>query len=263
MSHRFGRPIMAEPAPWLRGYTRVEGEWIVLDPSRAEQYRPLSEKGYLYDLAAVRRPTDAVAFGRKYGLLWHGPNATEYREKFADWEDVTIRLNYCLQLYLTLRRATDGDQEALSDLRKRFLPGLLPLFSEPIETADDLLGAGAQVLAWQVNEGLDSAQEMISPLFVEYHEGDLSGPLLRSRFSGTFGFTVQTPNLVALAYHELAMAITNRAPMSKCPVCGRFFVVKDARQEYCTPTCAGRARYRRWADKKKLEQGGINERSSS
>jgi hypothetical protein len=62
------------------------------------------------------------------------------------------------------------------------------------------------------------------------------------------------PDLLALAYYVLALFISRSEPARVCDGCGRIFPVVDPRQRYHDNRCAQRARYRRWADKRR-EQG--------
>lgn len=71
---------------------------------------------------------------------------------------------------------------------------------------------------------------------------------------GDFVLTLRPPNLLARAYVEVALDMTGGVPVSACPVDGRPFPVRDPRQIYCSEQCAGRARYRRFATRKKAGQ---------
>src|SRR5947209_1044756 len=106
---------------WVRGYARIEGEYVVLDSERSEEYRLQLEKPeLLFRLAQVKRPIDAREFIGHYGLLFHGLEATEYREKFSEWEQAALELSSTLRLYYTFQRALIGDAEAMYDLREHW-----------------------------------------------------------------------------------------------------------------------------------------------
>src|SRR4051812_30810762 len=94
---------------WVRGYAMIEGEYIVLDMTRSEEYRlQLEEPELLFRLSQVKRPMDAREFVGHYGLLYHGMGATEYKEKFSQWEQDALGLSSILRLYYTLQRALIG-----------------------------------------------------------------------------------------------------------------------------------------------------------
>jgi len=61
------------------------------------------------------------------------------------------------------------------------------------------------------------------------------------------------------AWHELMTIIVQSIPLRRCVECGRFFPVTDQRKRFCSTQCAGRVRYRRYADRKRRqtqENGG-------
>jgi hypothetical protein len=97
-----------------------------------------------------------------------------------------------------------------------------------------------------VSEGLEGATQSVTVAF-EWE----TGPGARvPGYPGTFLFSPRPPDLSGYAWHQLAMAIVNRAPMRSCEKSGRTFPVRDRRQRFCAPTCASRARYRRWSSKR-------------
>ena len=62
-----------------------------------------------------------------------------------------------------------------------------------------------------------------------------------------WSWVVLDPNtLLGFCYMTIAHAIASREPLATCDECQRVFVVDDARQKFCNPKCAGRARFRRF-----------------
>lgn len=246
---RSGRAVRAEPPPWLRGPARYADGWIELDSGRAEEYHPMEEVDLLYDLAAIQRPDEAVAFARRYGLLRHGRDGCEHREQFGKWQDVATVLTGLLVATRTLREAIEGDPDARADLWSRFEPITGKHFGARVTPGSDgeLFDQVSKWVAWGVNEGLEGVEVQLRAAsdLLPASGGSAPGP------PGLFLFSPRPKDLVGYAYHQLALALANRVPMHECPACRRFFVVADRRQNYCSPTCAGRVRYRRWAERKR------------
>lgn len=234
-----GRRIEHRPAAWLRGPARLEDGFVVLDSDRAEEYVPWEEEGLLlYDLAAIRRPHDALGFARRWGLLHHGPGADEYREPFRDWENEALVLTGALAIYRALRLATGGDPDGFAELRGRWADALVPESGKRPVSDEDYLANASSATAALVSEKLEGVEQRITA------EADYGGD------PGVFAYFVNTPDLVAHAWFELSSEIVQRVPLSTCPECGRIFPVKHGRQRFCDERCAARARYRRFAEKK-------------
>src|SRR5215211_7469228 len=79
--------IRIQPRGWIRGPARIDKGWIILDQKRAQLYQPMESTNLVFDLASIRRPSDALEFCATYGLLWHGPDSDEYKEDFSAWVD--------------------------------------------------------------------------------------------------------------------------------------------------------------------------------
>lgn len=233
-----GRATVPEPPQWLRGVASRDGDWITLDPGRAETYHPLEQADLLFDLAAIHRPEDAVAFVGRYGLLRHGPGSDTFREHIKKWEDAALRLRFILRLHRTIQGAIGGDRDSLIELREVWQPGIAANFQAPAASDDELLAQASKAVAWAVSDGLEGVQQRVSAA-VEWGNGP----------AGAYLFSVSPPNLLGYAYHQLALALVSRVPMAPCADCGRFFVVDDPRKRYCSSTCSARTRQRRLAKK--------------
>ena len=82
---------------------------------------------------------------------------------------------------------------------------------------------------------------------------EMLGAEVKDMPPGNYVLTIICEDLLARAYVQIAMEVTRGIPVEICPVDGRVFAVRDPRQRYCSPQCAGRARYRRFAEKKRSE----------
>ena len=241
---RTGRAHRAEKPPWLRGEATYSDGCITLDPARAHEYQPFEERDLVFDLASVSTPDDALVFVRRYGLLRHGPKEESLTERFEDWQEEVRVLRFVMRLYLDLRRAIEGDEDGIARLWE-MEPSIREYFQGAAKSDSELFQQVSSLIAWLVSEGLDGVDERIEAASnLETGPGSgIAGP------PGFFLFSAHARDLVGLAYHQLALDFVNREPMSDCAECGRFFIMEDRRQRFCTPTCAGRARYRRWSAK--------------
>lgn len=229
---------------WLRGTARIEGGFVTLDRDRAGHYSIFDREGFhaqglLIALAGVRVPLDILPIVKRYGLLWHGPDAEEHRESLADWERVTDLFRSLLRDYSIVRGAAAGDLDALAQLRKNARALGRPLIRERYDdepSIDDLIFDSNFATAIMITNGLQD-MEVRHLVLPDVDRG--------------FVFVPAVKNLEGFAWHELALIVTGNVPLESCLECRRFFTPKDQRQRYCSPQCSGRARYRRFADKKR------------
>lgn len=249
------RVLRHVPPPWLRGPACLDRGDVVLDRTRAEEYHPSVVPGLACDLAAITRPSDVLPFVRRWGLLWHGPQATTWREAYRDWEREALTLRDILHLHLYLQRALRGDASARQELWRRWARAWGPSSVARVTTEGELYAQVSQALARAISERLEGVQEMVTAAVEWESDG-------RPRAPGTFLFTAHAPHLLGYAYHDLALQIVTRTPMSTCIECGRVFVIKDQRQQYCSAPCGGRARYRRWAEKHRASNREVSDATS-
>ncbi|MEJ7814784.1 MAG: hypothetical protein WKF53_06365 [Rubrobacter sp.] len=255
---------------WARGPARIVGEEIVLDEDRAELYtlsNALSVEFAIEDLDE-EYPRSAVAFARRYGLLWHGAEylgTGECRERLSDWWDVANELHFVLTLYRSVQEAVrTGSVEPIRsleidwtavDLSALMVEGSSRLGwpeEEPDTTeeyTDELyLADVCQILATFVNLGLeDCGVGLLS----------LSSPDTEYSQPGKFLLGVAPQNLVSAAYASYATVIAKRQEIEQCPGCGRMFSPESGRQKYCTKSCASTSRWRRWK-KRQDEHLGVS-----
>jgi hypothetical protein len=243
---QFQTPAYTPTPLWIRGEATIDGEWIVLDPARAETYpAPSDQPSLLFDLAVLQQPQDALEFVRKYGLLRHGPDAKEFREPFSDWLDVAKTLNADLVLAYILSAALKGDPASCQALwNLETLWRQMYDFESVAITDVDLFSQATAILARRVTEGLQGVQERLEAGVIDEEDVKLS----------VFSFSVHAPDLIGYAYHQFALLLTEGGQIAGiCKACHRFFQLADVRQQYCSPTCAARTRYQRFAQKKRAQ----------
>jgi hypothetical protein len=250
MEPTVGHAIIADRPAWTRGPARLNADWVILDTTKAENYSTAG-LDLLFELASIGGPADIVPFVRRFGLLWHSANyETDCREKVADWQREASHLRYQLTLWRLLQRSIAGDVNAnqvLWDYQSHFqIRYTQDVYPRAPLSDDELHVTVSQLLAWHVDKGLEDMRIHIAAGAIVNVGGHLGEP-------GRFLFIPGPPNLLGFAYHQLALLLVDRMPLDTCRECGRFYHVTDRRQQYCSPTCAGRARHRRWTARKSEE----------
>jgi hypothetical protein len=238
----FDRPVVLRPhhLEWLRGRAQIIGDRIVLDRATAERYQPAGEWNLLFDLAAVRRPEDAVAFVSRYGLLRHGRGAADTQEPFSAWLETAYTFTNLLDLYHLIAGARYGDPASLATLWDEWSDRFQPIVESAPSTNEELLAGASRALAWLVTEGLRNAQFQVdmltdAPGIGDDHRWDL----------GSFALAPRCRNLGELAYVVLAMMLCLRTPLRTCAECGRHFAPRNRLQRFHDRACAVRGRRRR------------------
>lgn len=241
--------ILDVPPPWLRGPAVVVDGWIELDTARAVEYQPMAEREILFELAAVTDQPRALAFVQRFGLLHCGPGTTRARERLDTMLDDAHGVRCAVLLYTAVNRAMHGDHDeaaqALNDLRGRLAPLLCAVFQQDPATDQERMASATKLVAMMVSEGLADVRSAVTAAMEWDIEGEEApGP-------GDFRFAPRPADLLGYAYHHFALEIVNRAPMRKCEGCARAFVIADRRQRFCSPTCATRARSRRFQERRR------------
>jgi hypothetical protein len=248
---------------WWRGPARLEGGAIVVDYARGDAYDPLAFPRLGLELTRVRSPADAVLFATQFGLLRHGAEHLDVdpavrwpgRDQAQDFVDAAAALRDVVRTMVEIRRAVDGDAAALERLRSRFVAPVpsprrkahIPDWYAPdqqIATPPDdrtLLIHASEWTGWQLSIGLKETRAFV---FDRAGRGEAAVAPGRLRV-GTLPRT-----LLDVCYLTTAFALADREPVEVCPECERAFVVDDARQQYCQPSCASAARFRRWKAKR-------------
>jgi hypothetical protein len=277
-SPRRGTLLKALARPWYRGRAKRDGQMIVLE--RPEPYEPRTEARIGFELARIRTPDDAVSFVSKFGLLgtracsmsgdWPTPDPTASRlpsgltarEPFTVFERAAEDLHKIVRTVLDVRKGANGDVAVLEQLRRDFgaknpdatltmttvegrrtmkARDLLP--PEDFAPVDDrtVLTRASDWAAWGLNAGLLSANAwpyVFEPAQLFQGAHHQVGHLL-------VGVLPET--LLGFCYLTVAQALANE-PIARCAECQRVFVVDDGRQIFCLPTCASRARFRRFTE---------------
>lgn len=202
---------------WCRGEARIEGEWVVLSQSSSEWYSLETATELVFDLASFPRPfrtTSVLDFVKRYGLLRYDGHGVEGREMLRDWLEVAHQFETLLSAYLAWTK--QGHAEEYAEANK----------TESVFV--DLLNQGLKSVHLQVIPGVNGV-----------------GP-------NEFIINIQVGDLVGLAYYQFALLLQTAQTIGICPECARYFAVKDKRVRYCSTKCAGRAKSRRYYEKKKF-----------
>jgi len=235
---------MAEPVDWLRGFARYEDGYISID--KPERFQPMAHRGMVFDLAHVTTPAEAVEFASRFGLLWHGPESEALKERFEDWESEATTLRVLLRLLVAIQDGIAGEPEALDELRTTWRDFMAKHFEAPAESDGELLTAASVLVSWIVNEKLAGMEHGMTAAC--QWEGQARG--VRGE-PGVWRLQPRPKNLLGFIYYELALSIVEGFHARICEGCRTAFRVVDQRQRFCSATCANRARYRRWSEKKK------------
>jgi hypothetical protein len=233
---------------WARGPAHIDKGDIVLDESRAEEYFLFEPKDLLFDFADLTYPHPvnpdpqrAVAFARRYGLLWHGKedlDGGQCREPLQRWWEESFDLAVLLDLYIRLLEAVDTNSaEPL-----RAAAGNYMEFVEGGSLDDDeyWIESASLVLAEVVSIKLkDCKLGLASTLGID----------VEPKRPDIFLLAHRPDDLVESAYALFAMAIVHRAPMRWCAGCGRMFTPRSGKQKYHSKSCANTSRWRRWNQK--------------
>ncbi len=264
------RPVPAE-FEWLRGPAWVDGEDIVLDAARASTYHPLAEPEIGMELARVMAPDDAVAFARRFGLLWRGrPHEGRplqpLRESFSMFETSAEDLRYVLAAAELVRRGAAGDAEAIGRLHQQLLipedeevelmeggevvrrrAGDVYSPDERFVDADDrtiLMHANEYLVARPLNDMVAGNDACV------YDRAFMN----ESVPPGALAVGIRpSVSLGAVCYLSVALALADRAPIGACadPSCARPFFITHRRQRFCSKACGNRVRFRRFADRRR------------
>jgi hypothetical protein len=230
---------------WARGSAHIDEGEIVLDESRAEKYFLFKPVDLLFEFADLTAPDPtnpdpqrAIAFARRYGLLWHGAEDLgngQCREPLQKWWNESYDLAVVLDLYVRLTEAVEANSaEPLRTAASNFMDFIE---GEPQDDDGYWMECASLVLAEIVSTKLrDCKLGMASSLGLD----------VEPRSPITFLLAQHPHDLVEAAYANLAMAIVHRAPMRWCAGCGRMFAPRSGKQKYHSKSCANTSRWRRW-----------------
>lgn len=279
---------------WYRGPATVIGDLVVMDGRRAETYEPMGEIGVIgFELARTRIPEDVARFVSKFGPL-KGVDADEpcpdrVEQPVADFERAAADLRDIVRTILDVQKAASGDAARMARLRERYGPlraeetvtvrtasGLYRMSAQewltfdasadpvlqhqadsisrqmaPMTDAEVLIQASGWATMGLSNGLIDAHPYVFDPAQLFPHEKQVPG-------SVRLGILPQS--LLGFCYLSVAQTLERRAdgPIESCPECGRVFVIRDKRQQYCEPACAARARWKRFNTKPRPERKGTH-----
>jgi hypothetical protein len=267
---------------WTRGNARwdEDGEIVELvDDDRLELYDWRIAPQLPYDLAAIRHPVDVLAFVKRWGPL-HGTE--EEPDALIDVDDVMsagLDMNWLLYLYGLIRPSVSDP-----DARDRMAEHWGALYAGewggslrrwlhepstrnvPRDVQEHILRSfDFEQLAIDVRQEIEEEfWDQVEQTTFSVRSLDYLEPLPdEAEPPGDFMLTARPNDLLARAHVEVALQMTAGVTVGTCPEDGRIFAVRDPRQIYCSDQCAGRARYRRWAErnrsksqKRKRSRGG-------
>lgn len=251
-----GRPYSTAPLRWRRGQARLRAGSVVLDTEEEYQATISTDRiaaghpNVLRDLAALATGVQASGAERRrrllqfvatHGLLQAGPGQAN-REVVEGIYSAANALAMLLALHVDLQAADEPT---------------------PREGRLRLKENWGQSLAMQAPQAADNPAEHYPLLLthavllpgLNFGVGGLgSGTRLQVRAMGTpadwgqpnLGFDASAPDLLGLAYLQMAYLVTGGVRLRVCrdPACGRVFQVEDDRQQFCEPAHGARLRSR-------------------
>jgi hypothetical protein len=251
----------------VRGPAEILDDGLVVfaDHDRLEGYDWAIAAQLPYDLAAIRHAADILGFVRRWGFLHDAEDEEAALPTVEEFEYEAVRIGYVLYLYALLaRRGDPATERALVEYWLGVYEGALSRTREwlwhpdnrPI-SADDvtrhLRTADLNEMAIDVREALEESLWNYLPAvevsvrsldFAEWATDEPEPP-------GEFLLTSLPRDLLSRAYLEVALEMTAGVPVAACPEDHRMFAVRDPRQIYCSSQCAGRARFRRFANRRR------------
>lgn|GEM_PF-6930225 len=233
------RPTVLSGPMWLRGKARHEAGYIILEEPK--EYSLYDNTETVFDLADIEDVNGCVAFADRYGLLTHGSLDDELREPVTEWLQHAKMMWTVLRLSWHYRQACNGSEESLQTLTDVASPQLVrPAFENEATNTFEMMAQTNIAIAAYINQGMDGTQQRISA------DAEWDDPI-----EGGFRFIIAPPTLLALAYQQLGTLLMRGVEMRRCLHCDSIFVPVDSRQRYCSPECSGRARYKRFAARKR------------
>ena len=202
--------------------------------------------GLLFDLAGLaernNRPQAALAFVRRYGLLWHGAQdlgSGQCRESLDVWFEAIDYLRFAMALYHSLRESVRiGSTTPLRKFDRMLSADIAKQLSDEVR-----LGVAHMTVVNMVTDGLENCRIGLGPNRTD-----------REDFvPGTFALSILPAKLLDAAWSELAYIVGTRAEIRTCPGCGSYFSPESGKQKYCTKSCASTSRWRRWKERQGTE----------
>jgi predicted RNA-binding Zn-ribbon protein involved in translation (DUF1610 family) len=235
------------PRDWVRGRAHVADGEIILDAGKAETYALRQLDNLPLDLASLDEgdPEQVVAFVRRYGLLWHGPDklgkgTLELREYVQDWGHVVALLGNTINFYVDLRKTKKDDPR--DTLRKSTSLFFAHAFMSSLAaeenqqwTDEDYVKLGNELLSAWLDYKIRSCTLGTVPT-AEQDARDRPGQVL---------LAYHPSDLETAAYAELAMLIAGQQELRPCKGCGHWFLPTSSKNLYHAPNCSTITRQRK------------------
>jgi hypothetical protein len=226
---------------WVRGPARIDDHnyEIVLDEDRAERYMLYQDSGLVFDLAGLgegaNRLQEALAFVRRYGLLWHGAQdlgSGQCREPLDVWFEAIGYLRFAMALYQSLRESVRiGSTTPLRKFDRMMSSDIVKQLTDEVR-----LTVAHKAVVDMITGGLQGCRIGIGPTATD-----------REDFvPGRFALSILPARLLDAAWAELAHIVGTRTEIRICPGCESYFSLESGKQKYCTKSCASTSRWRRW-----------------
>jgi len=219
---------------------------VVMDGARATFYQPLAEPSLGLELTSVTTPDAAVAFVQRFGLLhtaWepsYQAAPAQLREPVERFIAAADDLRGIIAIALDVRRAVDGNRDALARVRDRFGKVVAHHSGDKPDDRAILIYA-SDWTALGLSNGLAAARPYV---YDRAERGETVPP-------GRLRVGILPDTLREVCYLTIAFQLADKEPLGICPECQRVFVIEDGRQRFCTPACASRVRFRRFKTKQK------------
>jgi hypothetical protein len=226
---------------WVSGTARIDGDDVVLIPEVDSFYVSQREmergRSLFAELFAVDDAYDVLGFARTWGLLWHGPNATEYREPVADWFRVVRELRAVLEIIHAQRESiASRDPTAIERLRAVLAQHVQidrETWPEALPTDDERV---AEIVVLDLlNCGLESTRlGVTSAAWIGYPMETGSGDTVEAWGQpGHFYSLTRFDTLVGYAFDTLRRHIMEQVELYACAHCGRINPRTHGNQVYC------------------------------
>ena len=249
-----------KPCPADTRATATDGPllWWKSEAARTP-YDPIHESPVLFREFADLDCTagNVLQFIEQYGPLGIDHDRTEFCEGLPHWEGETQLMRLAIRLWEALRsgHATQAVQELrtwpVKDSDHRVVTSLV--FDQYGEHDDlELLFGGPSLRIALVEPGATEREivqaalsGLISRQFVRH---DVQPGLFpnSSAYGAGLRLSFEAPNLIALLWLQLALAIDGNREYRTCPVCGNWWDATDARahKKVCSDKCRAKKSYR-------------------
>lgn len=258
------RPFHVEGESW-HGPAEIDDGFVEFAGERATSYDWSVAPELPYDLAAIRHEVDILGFVKRWGFLRSWDNDEHYIPTVEEFMDHSLAMNLTLYLYgLVSGASSESSNRGVFEYWAGVYTGAIdedlqswlwnPARRAQIAEQVDQLArtADLETMAFDIRDELEEdVQEMLTDVEVSIHSLNWMEWPNNDPPPGNFLLTAFPKDLLGRAYLEVALEMTAGTKVAACPDDGRMFAVRDPRQIYCSSQCAGRARYRRFSERRK------------